>query len=163
VAVVTDPGDAAFIVAHGTEALAQPAGPAVPQSLGQLTDLLQRCAAKGGMPLICANPDLVSCCAPPPKRKPRPRAWLICTHCLRACGRGGALARFLQVTVDGDALITMPGTLAHAYQQMGGQVVLMGKPAPLIYAAATSIAPQVTAAPAARRPHCWQLPLAGPA
>ncbi len=38
-----------------------------------------------------------------------------------------------QVTVDGDDLITMPGTLAAAYGAAGGHVVLMGKPAPLIY------------------------------
>lgn len=37
------------------------------------------------------------------------------------------------MTVDGDDLITMPGTLAAAYGAAGGHVVLMGKPAPLIY------------------------------
>lgn len=47
----------------------------------------------------------------------------------------------LQVTVDGPAgLITMPGTLAAQYQQMGGRVQLMGKPGPIIYAAAQQLA-----------------------
>ncbi|KXZ41725.1 hypothetical protein GPECTOR_305g833 [Gonium pectorale] len=39
------------------------------------------------------------------------------------------------VTVDGDELVAMPGSLAAAYSAAGGRVVLMGKPAPLIYAA----------------------------
>lgn len=40
------------------------------------------------------------------------------------------------VTVDGADLVVMPGTLAKAYAAAGGNVVLMGKPAPLIYDAA---------------------------
>jgi ribonucleotide monophosphatase NagD (HAD superfamily) len=46
----------------------------------------------------------------------------------------------LQVTVDGPSLITMPGTLAKHYKQLGGFVQLMGKPDPLIYAAAQELA-----------------------
>lgn len=42
----------------------------------------------------------------------------------------------VQVTVDGAELITMPGTLADHYQQLGGAVQLMGKPDPIIYTAA---------------------------
>jgi ribonucleotide monophosphatase NagD (HAD superfamily) len=45
----------------------------------------------------------------------------------------------LQVTVDGPGLITMPGTLAKHYSQLGGRVQLMGKPDPLIYAAAQEL------------------------
>jgi ribonucleotide monophosphatase NagD (HAD superfamily) len=37
----------------------------------------------------------------------------------------------------------MPGTLAEWYIAGGGETVLMGKPAPLIYAAATALAPGV--------------------
>lgn len=37
------------------------------------------------------------------------------------------------VTVSGDALVTMPGHLGREYAKMGGKVVLMGKPAPVIY------------------------------
>lgn len=36
----------------------------------------------------------------------------------------------------------MPGTLAKQYQQLGGKVQLMGKPDPLIYAAAMELAAQ---------------------
>lgn len=37
----------------------------------------------------------------------------------------------------------MPGTLAQWYQEAGGEAVLMGKPSPLIYAAAAALAPAV--------------------
>lgn len=37
------------------------------------------------------------------------------------------------VTVHGAELRTMPGTLARWYAEAGGQVHLMGKPAPIIY------------------------------
>lgn len=46
----------------------------------------------------------------------------------------------VQVTVDGPSLITMPGTLAKQYKQLGGRVQLMGKPDPLIYTAAQELA-----------------------
>jgi ribonucleotide monophosphatase NagD (HAD superfamily) len=52
----------------------------------------------------------------------------------------------LQVTVDGAALITMPGTLARYYQQQGGAVQLMGKPDPIIYEAARELLPSIAAA-----------------
>lgn len=42
--------------------------------------------------------------------------------------------------MDGPSLITMPGTLAKHYTQLGGCVQLMGKPDPLIYAAAQELA-----------------------
>lgn len=49
----------------------------------------------------------------------------------------------LQVTVDGPgSLITMPGTLAKHYSQLGGRVQLMGKPDPLIYTAAQELTAQ---------------------
>ncbi|KAK3276533.1 hypothetical protein CYMTET_15397 [Cymbomonas tetramitiformis] len=37
------------------------------------------------------------------------------------------------VTVDGDALRPMPGTLAKWYEEMGGEVHFMGKPAEIVY------------------------------
>ncbi|GFR42665.1 hypothetical protein Agub_g3602, partial [Astrephomene gubernaculifera] len=40
------------------------------------------------------------------------------------------------VTVDGSQLVPMPGSLAAVYGGAGGRVVLMGKPAALIYSAA---------------------------
>jgi ribonucleotide monophosphatase NagD (HAD superfamily) len=48
----------------------------------------------------------------------------------------------MQVTVDGPSLITMPGTLAKQYSQLGGRVQLMGKPDPLIYTAAQELVAQ---------------------
>lgn len=61
--------------------------------------------------------------------------WL--THC---CCHGCADVLHTQVTVDGTSLITMPGTLAKHYKQLGGCVQLMGKPDPLIYATAQELA-----------------------
>lgn len=42
------------------------------------------------------------------------------------------------MTVDGGELRVMPGTLARTYERLGGRVVLMGKPAPVIYASAVA-------------------------
>ena len=44
-----------------------------------------------------------------------------------------------QVTVDGGALVDMPGALAAAYVRAGGRAVLMGKPAPVIYNACAEV------------------------
>lgn len=43
------------------------------------------------------------------------------------------------VTVDGGALVTMPGTLAAWYEAEGGACVRLGKPAPPIYQAALAL------------------------
>ena len=59
--VVEEPAEADFILAHGTEAVMQRNGVPRDQSIEQLTELLQRCAEHGGLPLVVANPDLVSC------------------------------------------------------------------------------------------------------
>lgn len=60
---------------------------------------------------------------------------------LHACSLLVALC--VQVTVDGaNGLITMPGTLAKQYSQLGGTVQLMGKPDPLIYTAAREMLQQ---------------------
>lgn len=104
---MSNPAEADFILAHGTEAVALPDGSTDDMSLQQLLDLTQQCAdvakQRGKeLPMIVANPDLV--------------------------------------TVDGPSLITMPGTLAKHYKQLGRFVQLMGKPDPLIYAAAQELA-----------------------
>ena len=90
--VVTDPGAAEFVLAHGTEALgtANDGSQAEPCSMEALYQLLEQCAARG-LPMVVANPDLV--------------------------------------TVSGNELRTMPGTLARYYaaQPGAGPVHLMGK------------------------------------
>ena len=54
------PGEADFILAHGTEAMGQPGGaPAADRSLEEMRAVMQACAARG-LPMIVANPDLVS-------------------------------------------------------------------------------------------------------
>jgi hypothetical protein len=58
--VVSDPEDAQFILAHGTEALGQPDGSVAPASLSDMEALLRRCSQLGGRPMVVANPDLVS-------------------------------------------------------------------------------------------------------
>lgn len=59
--LTTDPAEADFILAHGTEAVGLPGGGATRDaSLDQLAELLQHCAAQGrDIPMIVANPDLV--------------------------------------------------------------------------------------------------------
>ncbi|KAL4425898.1 hypothetical protein ABPG75_009914 [Micractinium tetrahymenae] len=102
--VTTDPSQAEFILAHGTEALGTSTDGSVgqPCSLDRLKQLLEECAAAAAArgaappPMVVANPDVV--------------------------------------TVAGSELRVMPGTLARHYASAcGGQVVLMGKPAPVIY------------------------------
>lgn len=106
--VTLDPEEAQFVLAHGTEALGTPASAGaggedaaaqapVPTSLDEMVELLRRCAVRG-LPLVVANPDIV--------------------------------------TVDGSQLRPMPGWLARRYAEMGGEVRLMGKPAPVIYTVA---------------------------
>lgn len=68
--VVTDPTDAEFILAHGTEALGLPGGATQDMSLAEMQQLLEQCAQQQQirgqqLPMIVANPDLVSraiCC-----------------------------------------------------------------------------------------------------
>ena len=97
--VTSDPRQADFILAHGTEALGTSADGSAcqPCSLERLQALLEEAAAlrrpdDGGplLPMIVANPDIV--------------------------------------TVSGAAgLRPMPGSLARHYAAHGGEVVLMGK------------------------------------
>lgn len=101
---VTSPAEADFILAHGTECVNGPgsaessdeerAAGAVDTPLEAMREMLVE-AADRGLPMVVANPDVV--------------------------------------TVGGGALKPMPGTLAKWYEEMGGEVHLMGKPAPIIY------------------------------
>ncbi|KAK9840993.1 hypothetical protein WJX81_004817 [Elliptochloris bilobata] len=93
--VVTVPDQADFILAHGTQALGSPGGAEVQQmSMEALRALLPACAARG-IPMLVANPDVV--------------------------------------TVDAGLLVPMPGMLAQWYEELGGEVVLLGKPAAVLY------------------------------
>ncbi|CAK0734875.1 hypothetical protein CVIRNUC_000496 [Coccomyxa viridis] len=95
VQVVESVDDAEFLLAHGAECLGRP-GNEEPReaSLDEIRAVLEAGAEKG-LPLLVANPDIV--------------------------------------TVSGPDLIVMPGTFGRWYKEMGGQVVLLGKPAPAIY------------------------------
>ena len=89
-----DVGSADFILAHGTEAVGTSEGPSE-CSMEEMKRLLAE-AAERGLPMVVANPDLV--------------------------------------TVSGPQLVTMPGTLAKYYEDIGGGIVhRMGKPGPRIY------------------------------
>lgn len=56
------PRQADFILAHGTEALGtrSDGSAAQPCSLERLRELLGECAARGGLPMVVANPDVVT-------------------------------------------------------------------------------------------------------
>ena len=87
--VVRDVAHADFILAHGTEAR----GPEV-VGLQALLDMLPA-AARRGLPLVCANPDVV--------------------------------------TVSGDALLPMPGTIAVEYRRLGVSAVDRGRSSSYVY------------------------------
>jgi len=54
--ITQQPAEADFILAHGTEALADSSGDANPKTIVQLEDLLRQCAAAGMPPMVVANP-----------------------------------------------------------------------------------------------------------
>lgn len=85
------------ILAHGTEALGMRADGTGAElcSIDEMEQILTECSEREGVPMIVANPDLV--------------------------------------TVHGDELRVMPGTLAAHYESRGGEVYRMGKPAKVIY------------------------------
>ena len=61
VQVVTAPDQADFILASGTEALGHgDDAPAEDISLDGVRQLLEQCAARGGIPMLVANPDVVT-------------------------------------------------------------------------------------------------------
>ena len=101
---VTDPELANFVLAHGMEAIS--GGSKQPAQTVSLEDIkiLLRVAARRRLPLIIANPDVV--------------------------------------TVDTTYLVPMPGMCGVWYKEFGGppeKVVLMGKPAGVIYEAAKQL------------------------
>eukprot|EP00850_Spirogloea_muscicola_P021999 SM000272S10266 [mRNA] locus=s272:111177:113325:+ [translate_table: standard] len=106
-AVVEDVRHADFLLAHGTEAMgiATASGGGVrPMALDDMKQVLAACARLATckpLPLIIANPDLV--------------------------------------TVEARDLRVMPGTLGKWYREMGGEVRCMGKPDPVVYAAAAEM------------------------
>lgn len=51
--------EAEFVLAHGTEALGLPSGGALPRTLEELENILEKCAAKK-IPMVVANPDFVT-------------------------------------------------------------------------------------------------------
>lgn len=63
---VTDPAEADFILAHGTEGVGLPDGDVRACAVEDMHALLRECAALGGRPMVIANPDLVTVdgCAP---------------------------------------------------------------------------------------------------
>ena len=59
--MVSDPHEADFILAHGTEAIGKGDGSdPEPIELDQIRQLLQQCADRGDMPLLVANPDIMT-------------------------------------------------------------------------------------------------------
>ncbi|XP_075498677.1 uncharacterized protein LOC142537034 [Primulina tabacum] len=57
--VVDTVKEAEFVLAHGTEALGLPSGAALPMTLEELENILEKCAAKK-IPMVVANPDFVT-------------------------------------------------------------------------------------------------------
>lgn len=55
--VTTEPEEADFILANGTEAIGTPGGGVQQQSLEELQALLRRCR---NVPMVLANPDFVT-------------------------------------------------------------------------------------------------------
>ena len=59
--IIERPEDADFAFAHGTEAMGRgDANEPVDTSIEEMNRLLQRCADKGNVPLVIANPDVVT-------------------------------------------------------------------------------------------------------
>lgn len=102
VEVANDPESADAVLIHGTEAVTRTDESGVaevhPAGEGEVEDLLRRAAARN-LPMLVANPDLV--------------------------------------TVSGEELVAMPGSLARKYVEDFGapreRVHLLGKPSPIIY------------------------------
>ena len=58
---MADPASADFILAHGTEALGTPDGSEPqPLELDEIQELLQQCADRKGVPMLVANPDIMT-------------------------------------------------------------------------------------------------------
>ncbi|MEW5299865.1 MAG: hypothetical protein WDW38_010797 [Sanguina aurantia] len=158
-AVVQDPRDADFILAHGTEGISLPASDGREEVAGSAGAVLGGEGSEGvgvGVLSPAAMQQLLQGAAQLSGRAelsglqvPSPVHVAAAADedgaALQACSFGGLpliLANPDLVTVDGSSLITMPGTLARQYSQAGGgPVIVMGKPGSIIYAACTSLLP----------------------
>jgi hypothetical protein len=58
--VVTDPREADFVLAHGTQGQGLPGGGVERRSMEELRALLRRCGEAGVGPMVLANPDVVT-------------------------------------------------------------------------------------------------------
>ncbi|KAL6221441.1 hypothetical protein ACLB2K_009192 [Fragaria x ananassa] len=118
--IVENVKDADFILAHGTEALGNPSGDAIPMKLEELENILEQCAAKH-IPMMVANPDFVTVEARALRVMP--------ARILILFGYMG----LMEITYF------ILGTLAAKYEELGGEVKWMGKPDKIIYKAAMEL------------------------
>ncbi|KZV20319.1 hypothetical protein F511_17890 [Dorcoceras hygrometricum] len=108
--VVDTVEEAELVLAHGTEALGLPSGAALPRTLEELENILEKCAAKK-IPMVVANPDFVT-----------------------------VEVRALRVMPGTESYVNIPlGTLGAKYEKLGGEVMWMGKPGKIIYDSAMSL------------------------
>ncbi|GAB4815008.1 hypothetical protein N2152v2_002054 [Parachlorella kessleri] len=151
--VTQDPQAADFILAHGTEALGTPASTfaaGTDHSSGATAAAAAAHAVPDGMPpdntgngsSSPARSSSGSTVASTPCSLEQLRELM--ARCAERSKRSGhsvpmVVANPDLVTVHGSELRVMPGTLARQYQEMGGEVHLMGKPAPLIYEEALTL------------------------
>ncbi|GBF92597.1 hypothetical protein Rsub_05211 [Raphidocelis subcapitata] len=113
--------DPDFLLAHGTEAIAAPTAAAAAAAEEGRAAPAAREESLDGLRAFLGE------CAAAAKRRGRRIPMIVANPDI--------------VTVDGaGGLITMPGTLADWWARLGGEVVLMGKPGPLIYEAARDLA-----------------------
>jgi HAD superfamily hydrolase (TIGR01450 family) len=120
-------GGADFILAHGTEAVSTGGGGGGSVSSGDSSSNNKAGLREATLDELRA---LLKRCAAAAKARGRAMPMVVANPDI--------------VTVDGaGGLITMPGTMAEWYAEAGGEVVLMGKPAGVIYDAAAALAPQI--------------------
>lgn len=146
--VTQDVSKAEFLLAHGTEVLAAGDGEEEVAADETLVRALLKQAAARRLPLIVANPVRRRLClamprwclTSPPSRTSRWRAHFEGCRCQLKSTR--AVCCWVQdlVTVSGKELVTMPGTFAKWYAELGGEVDYMGKPARVVYDTAMEIA-----------------------
>ena len=156
---------AEFILAHGTEALGTSldGSSAEAASLERMQELLEQCAPRG-LPMVVANPDFVTvsgselrCAGSRGSSRGSSRSssrgvegMASMPQASQSASARQARGSPLSPSSSRQAPLAplprtalhcrvMPGTLARHYAACGGQVVLMGKPAPIIYAAALAM------------------------
>ena len=87
---MSDPDNADFVLAHGTEAIGLPSGNALPMDLRDLELVLQACSKKG-IPMIVANPDFVTVEARALRVMPGEKPW---NHTLQSYLKIAVLSEF---------------------------------------------------------------------